>query len=268
MADNMFKNLYRYIILTFEIIKLNILSAMEYRATFITQVVGMALNDILLVFMWTAFFAKFPNLNGWGVQDTFLLFAIGMTNFGIYRIFAGNAEEISYLIARGELDYHLTLPKNVLWQVSTAKTNISAIGDVIFGVVLFLFIVTSWQQFILFAFISILTALILYNFIVLLQSMGFFFGNFEETADRIFHILLGLSLYPSTSFSGVLKFITFTIIPVVFTAWLPVDVVKNFKLVYIWYIIGFWLISLIITLFVFNRGLRRYESGNMIHVKM
>ncbi len=262
------KKFWVYIKLTFEVVKLNILSNMEYRASFFTQIIGMAINDVCLIFLWVVFFNRFPDLQGWHIQDTLLLFAVGMTNFGVYRIIGGNAEEISRSINRGELDYYMTLPKNILWQISTAKSNISAIGDLLFGLVLFLFLVQSWQQFAIYFLVSGLSAMVLYNFVVVLQSMGFFFGNFEETAERVFSILLGLSLYPETTFSGVVKFATFTVIPVFFISWVPVRLIQFFDWHFVIYLFGFWIMSLIIALFVFYRGLKRYESGNLINVRM
>ncbi len=260
--------LWNYIILTYEVTKLNILSAMEYRASFITQVVGMALNDVFLIIMWMVFFNRFPDLNGWHIQDTMLLFAVGMTNFGIYRVIAGNAEEISRNIARGELDYYMTLPKNVLWQVSTSRSNISAIGDFLFGLILFVFLIHSWEKFLLFFLLACFSSLMLYNFVIILQSLAFFFGNFEETAERIFSIMLGMSLYPETSFTGIIKFISFTFIPVFFFNWVPVRLIKFFDWQHLFYMFVVWLITLGLAVLVFNRGLKRYESGNLINVKM
>src|SRR3989338_8348840 len=195
----MIRQLIQYITLTFEVMKLNILSAMEYRLSFISQTVGMALNDALWLYMWLVFFIKFREINGWNFQDTMLLFSLAMANFGIFRIFAGNTEEIAHDINRGYLDYFMTLPKSVLWQVSTAQSNISAIGDFSFGVGLFLLQGLGLEKFFVFIGVAALSSLVLYNFMVIVQSTGFFVSNFEETGDRVFHLMLGMSLYPATS---------------------------------------------------------------------
>jgi len=268
MGDNLIKIMIDYIKLTVHVVKLNILSAMEYRVVFWTQVIGMAINDFGWLLTWSLFFMRFPNFNGWVLQDTMLLFAISMVNFAIFRIFAGNTEEISHDINHGHLDYYMSLPKNVLWQISTSRTNISAIGDLTFGLILFLFLGLNWTQFLVFGFLTIITALIMYNFTVILHSLSFYVGNFEETSDRIFGLLAGLTLYPATAFSGALKVITFTIIPVFFIAWLPVSIIKDFSWIHLGYIGIFWLVTLIFAVWFFNRGLRRYESGNMINVRM
>jgi len=264
----MIKSFFNYIVLTFEVVKLNILSAMEYRIAFFTQVAGMVLNDFCWLFLWYLLFERFPSINGWVLHDTLILFSFSMANYGLYKIFAGHTEEISHDIANGNLDYFMTLPKSVLWQVSTSQTAISAIGDFIFGVGLFLFLGFGWMQFFLYIFLCAMTALIFYSFSVILQSMAFYLGNFEETADRIFNMALGLTFYPATAFSGVVKFLTFTLLPVFFIVWLPVDLMKLFTWGKLGLLAGFALGIFLLARLLFNRGLRRYESGNLINVKM
>jgi ABC-2 type transport system permease protein len=44
---------------------LNLSSAMEYRAAFISQTAGMMLNDAMMIVFWWMFFQRFPHLSGW-----------------------------------------------------------------------------------------------------------------------------------------------------------------------------------------------------------
>jgi ABC-2 type transport system permease protein len=262
------KKILNYIILTFEVVKLNILSAMEYRVAFLTQVVGMIMNDCCWLYLWYLFFTRFPSINGWGLHDTLILFSFNMANYGLYKIFTDHSSDIAHDVAQGNLDFYMTLPKSVLWQVSTSTTAISALGDFIFGVVLFLLLGFGWVQFLLYLLLCILTAVIYYNVTVILQSMAFFLGNFEETAERIFNLVMGLTFYPATAFSGVLKFLTFTFLPVFFMVWLPVDIMKLFSWTKVGMVAGFALLTFGLAVWIFNRGLKRYESGNLINVKM
>lgn len=259
----------KYISLTWEMTKLSILSAMEYRVSFLTQVFGMLINDIALIVIWLIFFQKFPSINGWQFQDTAMLLALTTVNFAFVMIFARGAFELSKTIARGELDYYLSFPKNVLWHALVSKTSISAIGDLLFGIIIFFFSGNiSLEKFILFIVIGFLTALILLNFIVITQSIAFFVGNFEEAAEQMLHALLGFALYPQTVFYGALKIIMFTIIPAFFIATLPVQLLQHFDWKLFLILIGFWILTSLIAVFIFKRGLRRYESGNLINVKM
>ena len=53
------KSLFRFI---WEYFKVNLQSAMEYRVSFIMQVVFMFLNDVIWIIFWMIFFNKFPYL--------------------------------------------------------------------------------------------------------------------------------------------------------------------------------------------------------------
>ncbi len=259
----------KYISLTWEMTKLSILSAMEYRVSFFVQVFGMFVNDIAFIVMWLIFFQKFPSINGWQFQDTVMLFALTTVNFAIVMIFARGAFELSRTIARGELDYYLSFPKNVLWHVLVSKTEISAIGDLLFGLIIFFFSGNiSLEKIGLFVVIGILTALIFLNFIIITQSITFYVGNFEEAAEQMFHALLGFAFYPQTAFYGALKIVMLTIIPAFFITTLPVQLIQKFNLQLFLILIGFWIFTTIIATVIFKRGLRRYESGNLINVKM
>ncbi len=43
---------------------LNLSAAVQYRASFISQVVGMALNDSIMIFFWWLFFLRFQQVGG------------------------------------------------------------------------------------------------------------------------------------------------------------------------------------------------------------
>ena len=63
--------------------RVNLLSAMEYRVSFITQILGMILQNGLYFVFWILFFDRFEALHGWTLQDMILLFAIVGTGLGL-----------------------------------------------------------------------------------------------------------------------------------------------------------------------------------------
>jgi ABC-2 type transport system permease protein len=259
----------KYIKLTFHITKTSILSAMEFRASFLTQVVGMIVNDIALVSLWLIFFKRFPAVNGWTLDDTKLVFAITTTNFAIVFILGRGAFDLARSIHQGELDHYLAYPMNVLWHVAVSKTEISAIGDLFFGIAIFVLMGhPTFERTVMYVVFSVLSAGIMYNFIVISQTIGFFFRNFEEAAQDMFHALLGFTFYPQTVFNGALKVIMLTVLPAFFIASIPVQMIKAFSWDLALSAFGFWVLTLWIAVSFFNHGLKKYESGNLIGVKM
>lgn len=263
------KTAVKYLSLTWEMKKRTILSAMEYRASFLMHVFGMMLNDTAIIALWFIFFQKFPSIKGWEFNDTLLLFSFSTMIFGLVMVLTYGAFELAKTITRGELDYYLTFPQNLIWHIAVSKTKIAAIGDFIFSIIIFLIASAfSLEKIAFFIPISLLAALIFFNFILITQSIAFFVGNFEDAAEHLFHALLGFTLYPQTTFYGALKVIMFTIIPAFFIATVPVQLIKSFSPTLFLGMLACWLATSLIALIVFRAGLRRYESGNLINIRV
>src|SRR5437773_8403636 len=95
--------------------KANFLIALEYRASFVSQVFGMVLNDAMWVTFWWIYFTKFQVLgNDYHIDDVLGLWATAAVAFGFGVGFFGNARRLAQMISQGQLDYYLSLPKNVL----------------------------------------------------------------------------------------------------------------------------------------------------------
>lgn len=258
-----------YASLTGEIFKVNLMSAAEYRTAFLMKVFGMVINDFAWLGLWVIFFARFPQVNGWTVRDVMVLYAIGAANVGIVFALMGGAITIARKISRGEMDYFLTLPKNILWHISTSYTDIPAIGDVLFGILVLIFLVRpNAAEFGLFWLLTLITSITIYSFIVLTQSIGFYVQQFDDAAETMMWALIGFAMYPQVSFVGLLRVLTFTLIPAFFVSTLPVALLSGADLRYLIPLCAYAAALFAAAVFTFYHGLKRYESGNLISVKM
>src|SRR5215210_7333564 len=103
-------------------VKTNFLIALEYRVSFVSQVIGMLINDGMWVGFWWIYFTRFQVLQGgWGVIDVMSLWAVTATGFGLCVGFFGNSLRMAQMISQGDLDYCLALPKNVLLHVLISR---------------------------------------------------------------------------------------------------------------------------------------------------
>src|SRR5687768_7468284 len=114
------------------LIKLNIAGNMEYRATFLTQAIGMFINNGIYFVFWILFFEKFKEVRGYQIDEIFLLFCIITLGFGLAFTLAGNAGRMNELITQGRLDYYLTLPRPVLPHILFSWMNPFTMGDLTF----------------------------------------------------------------------------------------------------------------------------------------
>ena len=105
-----------------------------------------------------------------------------------------------------------------------------------------------------------LGAMIFYN------SLSFWIGSSERIADGAFNGIIGASLYPSAIFEGTpLKWILLTIFPAYFGIYYPQAFsVSSWDLGLLSLSLAGAAFFLGLGVFSFCRGLRRYESGNMM----
>ena len=119
--------------------KTNLLSAMEYRAAFLTQTIGMMLNNFMYFAIWIIFFQRFKDVRGWGIGDMATTYGILASSFGFMCLFFGNAFNLAEVINKGRLDYYLSLPRPVLLHTVASRMIASGMGDFSYGFVSFAF---------------------------------------------------------------------------------------------------------------------------------
>ena len=247
--------------------KINIATAMEYRFNFIVQSLSMVANDAIWILFWWIFFQKFTIVNTWQMVDMIKLYAVLTFSFGIAGTIFGNRRRIAEIISEGRLDFFLTLPKNVLLHTLIGKSSWFAFGDVIFGLIL-AFLSFELSQFPLYFVLCALSATILTSFAVIVSSLAFYMGDARSTSRQLDIGLMSFGGYPLSIFSDTAKMILLTLIPAGFISTIPVELLTQFQWKWFFTLIGFTLLIFLIAVFVFYRGLRKYESGNMITTRM
>ena len=253
----------------FAIWKSNLLSAMEYRVSFLMQVFGMMLNDFMYFIIWIIFFQQFKDVRGWGVSDMYVTYGVLASAFGIMSMLFGNALFLSEIINKGRLDYYLSLPRPVLLHTISSRMITSGVGDFTYGFLSYALSGTfTWDGLLRFLLAIVLAAVVFTAFFILLQSLAFWFGMVSNFVALAFNALLTFGIYPITIFDNYAKLILFTIIPAALVGALPAEFVHSFT----WKTLAELLVGAVIFLFsavtVFRIGLKRYESGSAIQVEV
>lgn len=247
----------------------NLAAQMEYRASFASQVLAMFLNDGLWVAFWALYFQRFPVVRGWALPDVLTLWAVVALAFGLMCVLAGGALQLPRLVAEGQMDFYLTLPRPVLPHLLVSRTgHVSAWGDVIFGPVVFFCLAPwTWDQALRYLLVSALAAVVFTSFAVLVGSLAFFVGNAELLAQNALNALIHFSTYPAPLFDGWGKAVIYTVIPAAFVGSVPVEVVRRFGWGHLALLAGAAAALSCLATAVFYWGLRRYESGNLVRVQ-
>jgi ABC-2 type transport system permease protein len=249
--------------------KTNLAAAMEYRVAFISQSIGMILNDGVYFIVWVIFFDRFPSVRGWTLTDMFITFSVAASAFGLAGMLFGNAFNLGEIIVRGRLDYYLSLPRPTLLHVLASRTVPSGMGDFLYGFLSYLasgqFNFDGLARFV--AGVLLATAVFV-AFLIVVQSLAFWLGTGGTFSMLAINAMVTFALYPITIFNNAAKLVLFLVVPAVFMGALPAGFVRHFD----WPTLGLMALGaagfLSLALLLFHTGLRRYESGSAIQVEV
>ncbi len=248
--------------------KYSIMREMLNKVTFITNVLFMILNNATFILEWIILFSLKDNIGGYTIKEVLLLWGFAAGTYGICHVFFGQAPHLADLIINGELDTFMVQPKDVLLSAITSKCDISAIGDILYAYIILLIYGFTIPRFFLYTFLIICGGLIFTAIHILVNALSFWFVKVDFIQDNISLMFINFATYPGTLFKGPLRVILYTIVPVGLADYLPTDLMIAFDLKL------FLIIPIATVLFcylaygLFNRGLRRYSSSNLMNARV
>ena len=246
----------------------NLMSAMAYRGAFVLQVVGMLLNDTMLLFFWWVLFSRLPTLKGWDLTGVMTLYGIVAFGFGAATVVCGNSFLVARIIASGDLDYYLALPADPLVHLLVSRMSLPGWGDLFFGLAVFLAAAPGrWGSLPLFLLLGLLAGLVMVGFSVLVGSLAFWVGNADNLAMQAINALITFGLYPMEIFPGLIRVLLYTLIPAAFVGSVPARLLSDFDWGRLAMLAAFTAGITLAARAVFQWGLRRYESGNLVTVR-
>lgn len=249
--------------------KANLLSIMEYRVSFLSQVFGMILNDGIYFIIWIIFFDRFKSVRGWGVTDMFITFGISACAFGIVALFFGNAFNLGDIITKGRLDYYLSLPRPVLLHAVASRSVASGMGDMTYGILSYLVSgAATWDGLLRFILGVIMAAAVFASFLMIIQSLAFWIGATSYLSSIAANAMTTFAIYPSTLFDPSARLLLFTVIPAALMGAVPASFVRGFGWDTLVELTLGALVFLSLSIALFYAGLRRYESGSAVQVEV
>lgn len=245
-------------------VKYALMREMLNKVTFITNTIFMILNNASFIIQWIVLYSLKDSIGGYTFKQVLLLWGMAASTYGVAHFFFKNAFTLSDTITNGKLDAYLVQPKNVLLSAITMDVEASALGDLIYGYIMLIIYGININNFLLFTILSIFGGLIMVNVTVILGSLSFWFNKAEALADIGGRLMVNFATYPEGIFKGITKILLFTIIPVGVINFLPVRILTEFNIYYFLIIMTVTIITTILAFVVFNKGLKRYSSSNLM----
>lgn len=249
----------------------NLKSVFEYKSAFLMQVIGMMINNCAFIFVWYLFFQIFTSVNGWGFKEMIGINGFVALVYGIVFTMGNGIRKISRNVTYGQLDKYLVIPKNPLLSIIFSDAHISAIGDLFFGIIsLVIYYAMSnfnFMQILVLPILIVFAVMIFAGFIIFAQSVVFWIPNSDELSDTLFEFMLGPSLYPNSTFTGIIRIFFSFFIPALFISGIPINIILNLDIIEILTMVVVAIAWLFFAVKMFNWGLRRYESGNLVGIR-
>lgn len=246
--------------------RMNLASALEYRASFFTQVFGMILSNSSFIFFWSIAFEQIGNsIAGYTFMDVIFIWAVTSTGFGLGNILFANTNNLTRMVVSGELDTILLQPCNILLNLICARTKLSSYGDFIYGLVIMgIFYKTNIWAWLWFSFGSFICGILLTAITLVAHSLSFYWGEASIIGQLVSEFTLNFSVYPDKIYGPIVHTIMYTIIPAGIAVHIPLKLFKNFQIPQMIIVICGTVLYCLISVWFFYHGLRKYESGNMI----
>lgn len=249
-------------------VKYNIMREMINKVTFLTNIGFMMLNNAAFIIQWLILLHIREEVGGYTMKEVMLLWGLAASTYGFSHIFFARAFSLPELIINGKLDSYLVQPKNVLFGVITSSTNTSAIGDLLYGLVLVCLFCFSIKRLFLFLLFTVTGAVILTAYAVLLGSLSFWFVRADVFGYNMVNSMISFATYPDGIFDGATKVILYYVIPVGVEIYMPVHIMRNFDPAGLFFVMGYAVLLFAAAAAFFYRGLKRYTSSNLMAARM
>ncbi len=249
-------------------VKYSIMKEMPNKFTFITNVVFMILNNASFILEWIILFSIRNEIGGYGFKEVMVLWGFAAGTYGFCHLFFGNAIHLSDMIVNGELDAYLVQPKDALLSAISSKCQISAIGDLIYAFVMLIIYGFSIPNLLLYTFAIVCGGIIYASVSVIYNALSFWFGKVDVITETVNNVFINFATYPDSVFKGGVRFLLYTLIPVGLSNYLPVWLMIDFR-PELFIILG--LSTILFAVFahgIFNKGLARYSSSNLMNARV
>ena len=249
-------------------IKKNIKNSAELRTSFLMNVVGMVINNISFIIIWISFIGAVGNIGGWQAADIIGLQGFLCISFGIFFSFGGGVRKLPDYVSTGSFDRFMLSPKNLLLRIATSWFNTSSLGDLFFGIICliiygFLIHISLYQILLMFVLI-IISTLIFISITTIIFSTSFLFVDPGTITFSFFDLFFTPALFDGGAFQGPMRFVFTFIIPSLLVGTIPVEIVKSTSLKTLAMIAILAIIWFILSIKIFNKIIRKYESSNFI----
>jgi len=250
-------------------LRIGALNELQYRANLAIQVVQSGISLFTGLVVLSLVFAQVNELNGWSQPELLAVLGVFTLVGGIIGTFIQpNMERLIGDVRQGTLDFVLTKPDDSQVLVSVREVRVWKLVDVALGLVILAVALVRLQGRLgpvdaaAFVVALLLGASMVYCFWLLLTTAAFWIVRMDEIVE-LFTGLYASGRWPVTLYPEWLRYGLTFLVPVAFAVTVPAEALTGRLTPEL--LAGaalFAVVLLLVTRFVWRRGLRRYSGAS------
>ena len=211
--------------------KAAILTDLEYRANFVTNILMSIVAALATVLTVGIFFEHTTTIGGWSLYEALIVVGLFQMFLGMVDTFiTPNVQDFTEHLRVGTLDFILTKPLNSQFHATLRRINIWRSIDMLIGAGVIgyalsrLGLTLAPDRWVMFFALLICAAIILYSLIMLLITSAFWFVRLENVMELLF-TFYEAGRFPVTVFPAWLRIILTIVVPIAFITTVPAAVI-------------------------------------------
>jgi ABC-2 type transport system permease protein len=246
---------------------INLKRSLALRGAFLITMIVTITKQLLFLVAWSFFFDRYKMVQGWTFEHMILAYGILCFAMGFVEAFFYGLKELPQIIETSQLDTFLLQPKNIILNIALSKGDVSALGEVVTGILLIAYSGYFGTSLLIVLLLMVITTLFMFALLLYLSCIAFFMKNSSDFIKELNLNAIIVATQPNAAYSGAFKIFTFTILPVAFLSYFPVQYFRTGVWQYLLLTLAGTTVFFGVAYGLFKCGLKRYESGNMMFTR-
>jgi len=213
--------------LYFKLIRISMQSRMQYRADFITGVIGVIVMNVVNLGLIGILVNQFVHLNGWTIWELVFLYCLWLLGHSIFSLFFWHLRTLDDYLVQGTFDQFLIRPVSAFVQFLGREIQYYGFADVLFGVLgvslayANLGLQWDWTKWVFFILAIVSGTLIETTLTLMLACLAFWTGRSRRANSLLMQLNVLIQHYPVDIFGYTFRVIVTGLIPVAFMNYYP-----------------------------------------------
>jgi ABC-2 type transport system permease protein len=241
---------------------------LAYEADFAVMLVSAVIVQLAgFLFIWTIF-QRIPSINGWTMWQVVMMYALVFVTEGVGSLFFEGTWRLSELVYNGKFDQILMRPVSPIVQVLAGAVGFNGLGNIVTGTVLIVIGIVNtpiqWTPGRLLMLVILIASAATIRVAINLGSAAsaFWIKAPWSMVPMFVHQLGEFAKYPITIYSVAVQALIVIAVPFAFVSFFPTAFIFGVEA---WSLQGLLtplvaVYSVLMAVWLFNVGLRRYES--------